>query len=168
MMNDSTSVEQFYRQNDGDLRHMIHSRIWRDRDLAQDVAQDFYLMLSAHPVLDVYDSSRAQFSTYIYGCMQNILNTSLKRSWSERQHIPYDEHHDNRQDKGISYELYERVMAFRSFIQANCDTTRAMEYLECKLIGKPIQSLGQSAWNEYHKLLNDFLRAEKFTEDQLG
>jgi len=164
-MHDSTTVEDFYKRNNADIQAMVHSRVWYDKDLQEDMQQKFYLRLCTDPILQRYDSSRGvKFSTYVYGCLTNCINTTFQPI---RETVVI-----NDDIRGYNpepyYDLNTRVHRFRDFIASNTDSTRPLDYLRYKVQGKRVTDLGQSARNEYTDLLRRFLQMEKFSEDSPG
>jgi len=164
-MHDSTTVEDFYKRNNADIQAMVHSLVWYDKDLQEDMQQKFYLRLCTDPILQRYDSSRGvKFSTYVYGCLTNCINTTFQPI---RETVVI-----NDDIRGYNpepyYDLNMRVHRFRDFIASNTDSTRPLDYLRYKVQGKRVTDLGQSARNEYTDLLRRFLQMEKFSEDSPG
>lgn len=161
-MQDSTGIEDFYKKNNADVQSMVHSQIWYDKDLQEDMQQKFYLRLCTDPILERYDSSRGvKFSTYIYGCLANCINATFQPI---RETVVINE--DTRSyDPEPYYDLTMRVHRFQDYITANTDSTRPLDYLRYKAQGKRVADLGQLARNEYTDLLCRFLQVEKLSED---
>lgn len=164
-MIDSTSVEDFYVKNDADLHRLVHRKIWHDKALQQDMAQQFYLALCTDDILGRYDSSRgAKFSTYITSCLNNTINVTFQPI---REQLVIND--DNRTcDPEPGYDLSLRVTKLRDFIRGSTDSTRPLDYLFYKAAGRKVNGLGQGARNEYSRLLRRFLEAEKLAEDSVG
>jgi hypothetical protein len=164
-MVDSTCVEDFVRLNGNDVRRLVHSKIWYDKDLQKDMAQQFYLALCTDGILERYDSSRgAKFSTYITSCLNNVINATFQPI-HETVTINDDIRSYNPEP---SYDMSLRVGRLRDFIITHTDSTRPLDYLEYKAHGRRVRDLGQMARNEYTDLLHKYLFAEKLAEDIQG
>ena len=163
-MIDTTSVADFALYNCNDVRAIIGSFLKGPQFLEdrRDAFQTFFM--TAEQVLGRYDASRSQLSTYIFGCVSNQVKTIYeainKEKWRLQKFSECQEHDPNI----ISQDTKERILKFKDYIQ-KCGTRADMEYLKARVRGDKVKHMGQQAWNSYHTLLNNFLRAEKLAED---
>lgn len=144
------TVDEFYRQNDEEMRRMVQ-RVWPcDRETLKDRMQAFYLDMVRYKTLDRYDPKKGAFTTFTMNAYRWTIKPEMATTG-----IPND------LSVEPDYDLTQRLHSYAEFVKASgCKRLGAViAEMERRMEDMPVEN--RSAASHLRRITRDFLERER-------